>query len=121
MIVPLDILSKKDFRKNSGGAYTSALTNKWVDNICSHMTPPPAYNLKWTKEKCHEVALMFNSRGELKNYNNGIYTKARINGWLDEICSHMEYVCKPNGYWTKERCHEEALKFKNRKEYLNFC
>lgn len=24
---------------------------------------------------------------------------------------------KPNGYWTKERCHEEALKYNSRKEF----
>lgn len=26
---------------------------------------------------------------------------------------------KPRNYWTKERCREEALKYKNKKEYRN--
>jgi hypothetical protein len=25
----------------------------------------------------------------------------------------------PNGYWTKERCHEEALKFKYKIDFRN--
>ena len=30
---------KKDFIKKSYGAYQAALRNKWIDDICSHMTP----------------------------------------------------------------------------------
>jgi len=29
----------------------------------------------------------------------------------------MKYVNKPNNYWTKERCHEESLKYKTRSEF----
>ena len=38
------------------------------------------------------------------------------NGWLDELCPHMK-TKKPNGYWTKERCAEEALKYETKSEF----
>jgi len=29
----------------------------------------------------------------------------------------MIRLIKPNGYWTKEKCHEESLKYKSREEF----
>jgi len=28
---------------------------------------------------------------------------------------------KPNGYWTKEKCQEEALKYKIKKDFIKNC
>jgi len=36
---------------------------------------------------------------------------------IDEICSHMIEIKKPKGYWTKEKCREEALKYYNRTDF----
>ena len=44
----------------------------------------------WTKEECHEKALLCNSRSEFHNKYNTHYHKAMREKWLDEICSHME-------------------------------
>ena len=30
---------KIDFKKNSKGAYPASLSNGWISEICSHMTP----------------------------------------------------------------------------------
>jgi len=73
--------------------------------------------VKWTKEKCATEALKFKTRAEFKRKFGWAYATSLSNGWLDEICSHMEYLCHPNNYWTKEKCATEALKYKNRKQF----
>jgi len=74
----------------------------------------------WTKEKCQEVASLFNTRNEFAKAYKGAYTKAYRNGCLDEICSHMIEVRKENGYWdNKEKCHIEAKKYTNKSDFQN--
>jgi predicted GIY-YIG superfamily endonuclease len=70
--------------------------------------------LKWTKEKCKEEALKFNSRNSFMINCHSAYNSARKNKWLDEICSHM--LVKHKKY-TKKECQIEALKYKSRGEF----
>ena len=44
----------------------------------------------WTKERCDEDALKYNSRSEWNKNNSSAYSAAHKNGWLDECCKHME-------------------------------
>ena len=77
--------------------------------------------IKWTKEKCAEIAFKCKSRGEfIKKYGTPYYTALR-KGWLDDICSHMVSKIKPNGYWTNITCNEESKKCINSKELRNKC
>jgi len=71
----------------------------------------------WTKEKCAEEALKYESRKDFSNKSKSSYTISQRNGWLDDICYHM--IKKPSYYWTKEKCAEEALKYKTRTEFKN--
>jgi len=75
--------------------------------------------LLWTKEKCHEEALKYKNRKEFHKKSSGAYTRARKNQWLDDICSHMIKTTKEMGYWTKEKCQEESLKYNRRIEFFN--
>ena len=70
----------------------------------------------WTKEKCIEEALKYTSRSEFQKKSKGSYVACYKNGWLDIVCEHMSKIRHEKGYWTKERCLEEALKYKNIKE-----
>jgi predicted GIY-YIG superfamily endonuclease len=76
------------------------------------------YNAKpsgyWTKENCHQEVLKYKTRQDLQN--KSFYNAMRRNGWLEELTSHLPYVCRRN-YWTKERCHQEALKYNNRADF----
>jgi predicted GIY-YIG superfamily endonuclease len=74
-------------------------------------------NITWTKDKCAAEANKYKTRADFKKGSRGAYSAVQKNGWLDEICSHMEELKKPNGYWTKERCADEAKKFKTRKAF----
>jgi hypothetical protein len=73
--------------------------------------------LYWTKEKCLEEALKYDTISEFRNKSGGAYYSSRTNKWLVEICSHLIGLRKPNNYWNKERCHDEALKYETRNEF----
>lgn len=72
----------------------------------------------WTKEKCQEVALLCKYRNEFNKKYKVAYVTSSKNGWLSEICSHMNYdnVTPPN-FWTKEKCQDVASKFICRSDF----
>ncbi len=78
-----------EFENNYSGACQTAKKNKWIDEICAHMKPLKVKNGTWTKENCQSTALLYETRFDFKQCNNGCYTVSTKNGWLDEICSHM--------------------------------
>jgi predicted GIY-YIG superfamily endonuclease len=71
----------------------------------------------WTIENCRKEAKKYKSKSELQNNAIGCYSSALKKGWLDNICSHMKELKKPNGYWTYQRCKAHALKYKSRVEF----
>jgi len=109
--------NKTNFYTKSKGAYEKCIRKKWLDEICSHMIEKNKPNGYWTKKRCHEEALKYNSRGEFYKNSTVAYDKAQKNKWLDEICSHMKQKIKQKGYWTKERCHKESLKYNSRGDF----
>ena len=74
------------------------------------------YDIKWTKEKCTDIAKKYNSKIEFSKNDLNAYNASRRNGWLEEICSHMKPL-KLKNYWTKEKCAEEALKYNTKSEF----
>jgi len=111
--------TKKEFRENNGKAYNASYDHEWLNEICSHMKKMINVKGYWTKEKCQEESLKYNIKEEFRKYCSAAYGKACDNKWIDEICSHMSEIKKPRNYWTKERCHKEALKYKTRTEFQN--
>lgn len=69
--------------------------------------------VKWTYEACKEEALKYESRAIFQKCNGSVYNRAFKQGWLDDICSHMVLLHKPNGYWTYDRCKKEFEKYTN--------
>lgn len=110
----LKYTNRARFSKQSNGAYTAALKNGWLDEICQHMVVK--WQFKWNKESCRVEALKYTNRSDFAKYEVGAWTAASNKGWLDEICSHMEIRRKYN-IWNKETCHQEALKYTNRKDF----
>lgn len=47
---------------------------------------------KWTKEGCAEESKKYKTRTEWKKKSSGSYRVAYKNGWLGELCSHMDTV-----------------------------
>jgi isopentenyldiphosphate isomerase len=109
--------TRNEFFKNNGSAYNVSYKNRWLNQICSHMINTKKLPKYWTKEKCKIEALKYITRNEFQKNSKGAYQKSFHNGWLEEICSHMVRVQKPHGYWTKERCQKEALKYKTKSNF----
>ena len=61
----------------------------------------------WTKERCREEALLYDSRTEYQKESVGSYIKALRHGWLDDMCFHMK---TKKIKWTYQKIKEEALK-----------
>ncbi len=74
---------------------------------------------KWTKEKCQEESLKYKNKIDFIKKNNSAYVTSYKNGWLDEICSHMEINRIQKSHWTKENSHKVSLTCKSRSEFRN--
>lgn len=110
---------RKAFQIGSKSAYKAAYSKGWMSDICSHMKSPPKQKEKgyWTKERCANEALEYETRTAFQKGAQGAYLAARKNKWLNDICGHMKCIKKPDGYWTKERCHEQALNYEVREAF----
>lgn len=109
--------SRVEFQKRNGTAYAAVRKNGWLKELCAHMPLLQIPNGSLTKEVCRNEAIKYTTRTQFARNSAGAYDKAWKNGWLDEICSHMTSIQKPHGYWTKEKCRIEALKYKSRTEF----
>jgi hypothetical protein len=62
----------------------------------------------------------YKSLSEWRNAKPNDYHVAKNNGWIDGICTKFGWVkreTKPAGYWIKEKCIEEAKKYKTKSEW----
>jgi hypothetical protein len=105
-------------------AYDHALSNGWLDEICSHMPPRSgATRNHWDASTIRAEAQRFTTRKEFEDNSPGAIQSARRLGLLDEVCQHMvsKYRLPRYGsgriYWTKEKCRIAALEFKTRTEF----
>ena len=73
----------------------------------------------WNKENCATEALKYTTKISFRHGNNSAYATALKNGWLDDICKHMYKLKEIKGFWTKENCVIEALKYKTKTEFQN--
>lgn len=78
------------FKKSSRGAYGAASKMAIMEECCSHMRGPKNLPGHWTKEKCSEEALRYDSRFAFQRGSRGAYGSAHRNDWLDDVCRHME-------------------------------
>lgn len=113
----LKYTTRKDFKDGSGSAYGYAIRLNIIDEITTHMINFRKPKFYWTKEKCQEEVLKYKTKKEFKENSTEAYNAARKNKWLNDISGHLLQLRKNNNYWTKERCHEEALKYNHRTEF----
>tara|TARA_B100000519_G_scaffold160627_1_gene142558 strand:+ start:589 stop:2277 length:1689 start_codon:yes stop_codon:yes gene_type:complete len=104
-------VKSSDWRKNSKGAYVTALKLGIVEEVTNHMVKrkPDGY---WTKERILEDAKRFSHAAEWREHSSTAYTYSfHTEGLYEEATSHMERIStlgikKPkteeNG-WTEER------------------
>ena len=110
--------TKSKWAKNSDASYKIAKKNNWFEECTAHMIELQKPGGYWTKEKCLEEALKYNTRTEWKEKNRASYQAAMVSKILNECTAHMIELQKPSGHWNnKEHCMEEALKHNGRFEW----
>ena len=107
----------KEFRENHSAAYDATSRSEFKNEILKKLKRTRKENFFWNKKNILKEAKKYSSRIEFQRQSSGAYEAARKNNILDEVCSHMSSVQKPNGFWTKERCIEEAKKYSSRTEF----
>lgn len=70
---------------------------------------------KWSLEACREEAAKHKKRSYFAKAARGAYNKALREGWIDEICAHMEEI--KNIRYSFEQVAEEAKKYRYRSEF----
>ena len=74
-------------------------------------------NLFWTYERIASEAKKYKYRTGFMKGSRSAYHAAHRRGLLNEVCTHMGFKQRPNGYWTKPRVLEEAKKYRRREEF----
>jgi hypothetical protein len=77
-----------------------------------------ALKILWTLESCKNDALKYTTKKLWNDSNPNAYMAAYRNGWLSECCQHMEELKKTKGYWTIEKCIEDALKWPTKVDWM---
>lgn len=72
-------------------------------------------NTKWTNQKLKDVATKYSTFYEFRTKESAAYAVAANRGIIDEF-SWLVRDKKPNKYWTRERCYEEAKNYQSRIE-----
>lgn len=93
--------TRTEFQKKNKQAYTQSreLGVDFFNAICSHMYSVRKVQ-KHTKETAAADALKYKTRREFCVNDAGSYLAAVKNGWIDEICEHMQPA--PKGGSSKE-------------------
>jgi len=108
--------TRQEWKKNRVG-YDAAQKNGWLEECCAHMRDVIKPSGYWTLDKCKEDGLKYKTRIEWKKCHPHVYRITCRNGWIEECCVHMEKITLPRGYWTFEKCKEDALKYKTKIEW----
>lgn len=110
--------SRRDWAYKASGSLSAAKKNNWFDKCVKHMVRGYKTKCYWTKEKCIKEAKKYKTRGEWFNKSGGSLHFALRNNLFDECSKHMVIrKNKPIGYWTKEKCMDDAKKYIARSEW----
>lgn len=113
--------TRKAFQIGNYSAYDKARKRGWLKNytwFANGHKIEGEKRQKWDYESCYEEAKKYKSRKDFQ-YGKGsgaAYKAARENNWLKDY-TWFEEKRKPAGYWTYERCYEEAKKYTQKLQF----
>ena len=123
--------SLSEWRKADYSAYNSAFRKGTLPEICKqfgwyYKSDKNKNNTLYlgiyiTKRYCYIDAIKYETEKKWKEDSISIYNLALINDWVDycvkKIISNQKSGRKPNGYWDKEHCMEDSIRFHSTKEW----
>lgn len=78
--------TKSEFIERFRGAYSSALKNNWLYDICMHMVSSQKPKGFWNdKNNCIVEAVKYGSRSEFEKHSYQAYYVSKKNNWLNEF------------------------------------
>jgi len=83
-----DWLTPKDASKQEEEFVAQYLKSGWII-LNKAKAGALGGGLKWTKEKCFEIASQCLTKVDFSSKNPSAYNSARKMGWLEELCKHM--------------------------------
>jgi predicted GIY-YIG superfamily endonuclease len=107
-----------EWHNKSQNVYLITKKYNWFTECIKHMMPPK-YKPKgyWTKDRCIEDAKKYSTKWEWSKKSPSSNKISKKYNWFSECVKHMKINTKPKGYWTKDRCIEEAKNYNSRKEW----
>lgn len=111
--------SRSEFKKESPSGYSAARTNKWLDDYF-WLLPLRKQSGYWTKELCKETAQQYSYVTSFQREQPGAYNAAKKNDWLKDYDWFVSPQ-KPHGYWNRDNCYKEALKYTSAIELKKNC
>ena len=82
---------KSEMRSKNSRAFKVARDNGWLPDYVWFMSDydvrhqPKPMRVKWTYEKCREIALKYNTLSKFAKENGSVYTVSKRHGWLDDF------------------------------------
>ena len=110
----LQCKTMKEFKMKYYTLCKIAKNNNWDDEYIWFKTQKA--NNYWTYEKCTEIAKRYKTKKEFHEEYPYLYEISQKNKWL-ETYTWLLQKNKPNGYWTYEKCYEEAKKYATFNEF----
>ena len=83
-------IRKREAKEKSPGAYNSAYTHGWLNEIAPHLQS----KTYWNKEKCFEEVRKkgYKNKKEFREGSPGCYSHAAKHCFLDELCQGMDVL-----------------------------
>jgi len=107
--------SRHEFSSSNSGAYQAAVRNNWLDGW-DWLTARVVADTYWTYDRCKVEALKYTLIKDFEKKAGQACKYARKNGWLAEWTWFKRKRNVP-GYWTYNRCKEEAAKYTSRNDF----
>lgn len=108
--------TRSEFAKEKPGAYEYAVKHSLLDK-CIWFVESKKPNGYWTYERCMEESKKYKYRGDYRTESHGSYKVAIRNGWIDDFTWLKKQKPNIRRVWTKEKCRDEALKYKSSSEF----
>ena len=109
--------TKSQFQLKSRQAYMTAKKMGWIKDYVWLSADKECTYRRLDYDTCFDIAKKYKTRQDFRIYERRPYDKARENNWLNDYTWFKELHCKPMGYWTYDKCYEEAKKYETVAEF----
>ena len=104
----------RDFQSNSKNEYHAAYRNGWIKDYTWFF---PLLRKSYDRDSCYEEAKKYKTFTEFRKNNESCYRVAKEKGWTEDYTWLKVIHSSPHTWDDFEKCKNEALKFKSKKEF----